>query len=312
MSSRAPIVSSRSQFCSAKLAARLAMPPGMPTSSGSDAGTRSAPRRVVRTGTPSRRTSAATRSLAPAMRTPLPTSSSGRVDAASDATTASICESVARATMRACASGSKPSSPAGSISAACTSSGMSIHTGPGRPVRARNSAWSRCQRIVVGSRIVTAYFVIGCTIETMSISWTPRWRSGVAERQVRALRLAGHEQARRRVEPGRGDAGHRVRRTGTGREHRHAEAVADPRIRFGRDRRRLFVQRRHRLDRFALAERVVQVHRAAAGQHEHVLHAFRGDAAHHVIRQLHSSSPEATASRSSESTISRTAPRPPG
>jgi hypothetical protein len=54
---------------------------------------------------------------------------------------------------------------------------MSIHTGPGRPVRASYSAFSRWNRISIGSVTITAYLVIGRTRSTMLISCTPSVRN---------------------------------------------------------------------------------------------------------------------------------------
>ena len=75
------------------------------------------------------------------------------------------------------AGGVKAARVSGSICEPCTSSGMSIHTGPGRPVVARCSASSRWRRMDSGSVTVTAYFVSERTTETMSTSCAPTERT---------------------------------------------------------------------------------------------------------------------------------------
>ena len=87
-----------------------------------------------------------------------------------------------------------------SIGDACTSKGMSIHTGPGRPVRARSQIqpFRGDSGFRSGSSTVTAYLVMGLTMETMSTSWTPTWRIPerlifVVKSTIRSLDLPGDE-----------------------------------------------------------------------------------------------------------------------
>ena len=58
-----------------------------------------------------------------------------------------------------------------SISAICTSIGRSTSTGPGRPERIRWNACWNTRGTSAGSRTVTAHFVTGFAIDSISTAW---------------------------------------------------------------------------------------------------------------------------------------------
>ena len=65
---------------------------------------------------------------------------------------------------------SNPICFSGSINFFCRSRGTSRRTGPGLPDLAKWIAFSISYLIVLGSTSILAYFVIGLTIETISVS----------------------------------------------------------------------------------------------------------------------------------------------
>ena len=143
--------------------------------------------------------------------------------------------------------GVKPSSCAGSMGEACTSSGMSIQTGPGRPVVARCTAFSRWKRMLGGSVTVTAYLVMGMTIGTISISWEPSCRS--PESPLRSARFTWpQKKAGRRIQPRARAAGDGIGAGRAGGDHRHAQFVGRFRSRLGGDSDSLLVQHRDERD----------------------------------------------------------------
>src|SRR5262249_32353978 len=79
----------------------------------------------------------------------------------------------------------------------------------------------------------------------------------------------------------------RVRAARPGGHEAHADLVADLRVGLGGHGRGLLVQGRDGLDAPALAERVVEVHGAAAAHEEDVADAEVGQGAHEPVRQLH-------------------------
>ena len=145
---------------------------------------------------------------------------------------------------------------------------------------------------VAGSRIVTAYLVIGLTIETISTSCTPSCRipSGLpSASNMRSGRFTWPEtkQARRGIEPRARHAGDGVGAAGTGGDHRDAEIVGGLAVVLRRRWRWLaHASCRSASICGAAAERFVQMHRAAAGHQEHVFDALIRDELHHVVGEL--------------------------
>ena len=89
--------------------------------------------------------------------------------------------------------------------------------------------------------MVTAYLVMGLTMEQMSTSCTPSWRMPrglpVTGSNMRSGRLTWPEMIERGrgVEPGAGDAGDGVGAAGAGGDHADAEAVGGLGVAFGAD-----------------------------------------------------------------------------
>ena len=101
--------------------------------------------------------------------------------------------------------------------------------------------------------------------------------------QVGRLGLPGDEQDRRRLEPSGGASRHGVRRPRT-RRHAHGPyALRYPRIGLGSEGAGLLVQKRHVLEPLRASERVHQVHRSAAGEHEDMPHPRIGDPVPYVV-----------------------------
>ncbi len=101
--------------------------------------------------------------------------------------------------------------------------------------------------------------------------------------QIGPLHLAGEEQARRGIEPGGGQPGYGVGAAGAGGHQGHAQVAGVLAVGLGGDCRGLLVQVAHVLQAGRAAQRIDQVHRAAAGQQEHVPHARLGHPLHHVV-----------------------------
>ena len=56
-----------------------------------------------------------------------------------------------------------------------------------------------------------------------------------------------------------------------------------------RDGKRLFMQKTGVFQRLAAAQRIIQVHRSAAGQHKDMTHASGDQKLHHIIRKFNHS-----------------------
>ena len=108
---------------------------------------------------------------------------------------------------------------------------------------------------------------------------------------IRAFYLAGEKQAWRRIQPRAGEAGDGVGGAGAGGDHAHAKPAGDPRIGFRRDGGGLLVQVSDEGDVFALAQRIVEMHRAAAGDEEDMLYVLFSDALKHIVGKLHPGAP---------------------
>jgi hypothetical protein len=63
--------------------------------------------------------------------------------------------------------------------------------------------------------------------------------------------------------------------------------IGDARISFGGDGAGLFVEVANVFQFLAAAEGIIQVHHAAAGEHENVFHALARDEIHDVMRKLY-------------------------
>ena len=98
--------------------------------------------------------------------------------------------------------------------------------------------------------------------------------------------LAGEIQGRHRVVPLPEHPRHGVGPSGPARHAHHAGAPRDAGVAFGGDRASLFVVTEHELQIGSPPERVIQMHGAAAGDHEHVAHAQLRDAAGNVLGDL--------------------------
>ena len=124
-------------------------------------------------------------------------------------------------------------------------------------------------------------------MDTISNSWGPSCLYAQVGFQVRAFDLSGNNQAGCRFQPRPGNTRNRVRAAGPGRDHDHAQVIGHPGVGLSGNRGRLLVQRADVLQFLALPERIVQVHGAAAGQHEHVPDAGFGNESHDVIGEFH-------------------------
>ena len=105
--------------------------------------------------------------------------------------------------------------------------------------------------------------------------------------QIGALHLSGDENDGRGIEPGAGNAGHGIGSARPRCHHRRAQPVGDARMGFRRNGNRLLMQIANVFESLAPAERVIQVHGAAAGEHEHVADLLPGKKFHHIIGELH-------------------------
>ena len=111
--------------------------------------------------------------------------------------------------------------------------------------------------------------------------------SETAAFEIGSLDLAGQEQARHGVEPSTRDARDGICAAGAARHHCYAYAAADFRVGLSRNRTGLLVEVAYKLQAFASAQGLVQVHGAPAGEHEDMLDALVGDEFHYVIREFH-------------------------
>jgi hypothetical protein len=113
-----------------------------------------------------------------ARNTPSPTRITGFFDSCNNENTAAIIESIVGDLLYCSPSDSwYERILSGSTNAACTSSGISSHTGPWRPLKASDTAFSKWYRMSSGFFIITAYFVIDSTILIIPSSWFPFWRT---------------------------------------------------------------------------------------------------------------------------------------
>ena len=101
---------------------------------------------------------------------------------------------------------------------------------------------------------------------------------------IGALHLAGQKEAGGGIEVGSGTAGNGVGAAGAGGDQADAQVVGDAGVGFGSDAGSLLVNFGDELDAALAAERIIQVHRAAAGDEENVLHAPFGDELKYVVR----------------------------
>ena len=143
------------------------MMPARPTYSGCASSIRSMLSQPVTTGTPSRSTASRNREKAPEMRMPLPALSTGRFASRSFRSTRSTASSVGSSSRTG---GSNAHRSSVSTVALCTFSGISSQHGPGRPLVARYSAFSRQYRMRSGSVTISQYFVIACAALQISNS----------------------------------------------------------------------------------------------------------------------------------------------
>jgi hypothetical protein len=126
-------------------------------------------------------------STAFALRMPLPSNSTGRF--ASRSAAATWHTSSAEGWPGKFASGTKRASSSGTTRMLWMSRGMSIHTGPGLPDMARNSALSSSWAMLAGSVIITAYLVMDATMLTMSASCWPKVRRAFPVYRVVSARV---------------------------------------------------------------------------------------------------------------------------
>ena len=112
----------------------------------------------------------------------------------------------------------------------------------------------------------------------------PSGSSVLVEHAVRALHLAGDKEHGRRIEPSAGNASDSVGAAGPGSDHADAEVIGSFGVSLGAHRAGLLMRVADRLDCSLSAERMVQVHSAAAGYQKHVLHALFGNESHNVVR----------------------------
>ena len=149
----------------------------------------------------------------------------------------------------------RPSTPP---SAVCTSFGMSISTGPGRPsvatakasrTASASSSTSSHQDAVLGDRL-------GDADDVGLLEGVPP--------DHRARHLAGDRDDRRAVHVRRGEAGHEVGGARTRSRHAHAGAAGRPGVAVRRVRGRLLVPHQHVPQPGVLRERVVERHDRAA------------------------------------------------
>ncbi len=116
-----------------------------------------------------------------------------------------------------------------------------------------------------------------------------QWPTLFVEHAVRPFNLTGKKQRRRRIQPRSGDAGDGVGATRPGCHHTDTQMIGGFRVAFGADGAGLLVRIANRLDRGLRAERLIQVHGAAAGDQEDVLHTLIGDKTNNVVGKLHGS-----------------------
>ncbi len=109
------------------------------------------------------------------------------------------------------------------------------------------------------------------------------------EHAVGAFDLSGEEEDGGGVEPGTGYSGDGVGASGAGGDHADAEVVGDFGVGFGAHGAGLLVGVADGLDGLFGAERLVEVHGAAAGYEEDVLDALRGDELDDVVGEFHGS-----------------------
>ena len=101
---------------------------------------------------------------------------------------------------------------------------------------------------------------------------------------IRALDLTGHHEHGSGFNISAGNTGQGVGAARPGGDHQQSQRVVYPGIGLGSDGGCLFMKTRHEPDFFAFAQRVVQMHGSAAGEHEHVAHAGFFQPRDHIVR----------------------------
>ncbi|MPN06895.1 hypothetical protein SDC9_154152 [bioreactor metagenome] len=101
------------------------------------------------------------------------------------------------------------------------------------------------------------------------------------------LDLPGDDDHRNRIDPGPHDSGDRVRSARTGRDARHAGHPGNPRIPLRPHGAGLFVEVADVAQPFFPAERIVEVHRPAAGDQKNQFRPPIGQKSEDVIGYAH-------------------------
>ena len=129
-------------------------------------------------------------------------------------------------------------------------------------------------------------------------------RSVGGKHPVGTLDLSGEKQHRCGIQPGACQPRNRIRSTRACCHHGHTQVIGGLGIVLGSHGGGLLVRITNRFDVFALRQRCVQVHGAAASNQEYVLHSLVRHEAHYIIGELDHEF-------RIQSTSSRTAPLPP-
>ena len=131
------------------------------------------------------------------------------------------------------------------------------------------------------------------TMATISTSWSPSWRRPVRPVVAHAglaLDLAGDDEHGDGIGPGAEDSVEGVDAAGAGGDVDHAGLSADAGVGFGGHGGRLLVVIANVVNARLLANGVVEVHGAAAGDQEDVAHAPIRELADDVVGKLHTTS----------------------
>src|SRR5206468_4125180 len=146
-----------------------------------------------------------------------------------------------------------------------TSRGMSMNTGPLRPVIAVRSARRKSSGMRWGESIRIESFVTGASMATRSSSWN-------ASLLVSERRPPGDRYHRRVADVGGGDPGDEIRRAGSGRHQARRGQPGHARQAVGHEGRALLVAHVDVLDALVVVEHVEDVEERRAHDPEHVAH----------------------------------------
>src|SRR5438270_3443388 len=109
----------------------------------------------------------------------------------------------------------------------------------------------------------------------------------LVEHAIRPFNLARNEQCRGGIQPRPRNASNSVRTTGPGGHHANAKMIGGFRVSLGTDGAGLLMRIAHGCNPSLHAERVIQVHGAAASHQKDVFDALFSDKPDYVVRELH-------------------------